>query len=119
VFCAIYCSLTADPRHLSSLQLPCNGSFFHNIILFCGLFKTERFHCISVLLHRPERLNYSCRKLAAENTSSIGTIIYRLPFLVFQCIRFILWRNYFTLTAEVKEHFHTMNNKDGSKAYFS
>jgi len=53
------------------------------------------------------------------NTSSTGTIIYKLPFLVFQYIRFIFCRNDFTLTAEVKEHFHTMDNKDGSKAYFS
>jgi hypothetical protein len=53
------------------------------------------------------------------NTSSTGTIHYKLPFLVFQCIRFIFCRNDFTLTAEVKEHFHTMNNKDGSNDYFS
>jgi hypothetical protein len=56
-----YCSPYASP-----LQLPCNELFFHSIILFCGLFKTERFHCISILVHRPEHLNYSCRKLAAE-----------------------------------------------------
>jgi hypothetical protein len=53
------------------------------------------------------------------NTSSTGTIIYELPFLVFQCIRFVFCRNDFTLTAEIREHFHTIDNKDGSKAYFS
>jgi len=53
------------------------------------------------------------------NTSSKGTILYKLPFLVFQCIRLIFCRNDFTLPADVKEHFHTMDNKDGSKAYFS
>jgi len=52
--------------YMSPLQLPINGSFFHNIIIFCGLFKTEGFHGISILVHRPEHLNYSCRKLAAE-----------------------------------------------------
>lgn len=73
----------------SPLQLPHNGSFFHSIILFCGLFDTEMFHRISFLLHRPEHFNYSCRKQAD-------------------------W-----IPAEVKGKFHTINNKDGAKAYFS
>jgi len=42
-----------------------------------------------------------------------------IPFLVFQCIRFTFCKNDFTLTASVIEHFHTMDNKDGPKAYFS